>query len=81
VSKTWRDISPSADDVPVMFAWKAADELAMLVDSEDEGFRRQIALKAVSEFASRLIDNKLVGSEPMARQLEAMAGYVRRNMK
>ncbi|MNE90778.1 hypothetical protein D3C80_1883230 [compost metagenome] len=81
MTEAWEEISTSAEDVPVLLAWEAADRLVALFETQDEDFRRQIALKGVSEFAYRLVANEMVGSEPMARQLEAMAGYVRRNMK
>ena len=81
MTRAWEGISTSIDDVPVVFAWEAADRFAQLFQSEDGDTRRQMALKAVSEFAYRLVDKEMAEAEPMARQLEAMAGYIRRNMK
>ena len=80
MNRPWEEISTSVDDVPVVYAWQAADKLAALFQAEDDDLRRQMALKAVSEFAYRLVNIKMSSSEPMARQLEAMADYVRRNM-
>jgi len=81
MTKAWEQVSTSMDDVPVMFGWDAADRFSALFAAESEVDRRQMALKALSEFAYRRVDQSMVGSEPMAVQLEAMAGYVRRNMK
>ena len=79
MSRAWAEISPSMDDVPVAFGWDAADKLSDLFDGESDVDRRQMALKAISEFAVRLVTINMTPSEAMARQLEAMAAYVRKN--
>ena len=81
MTRAWEVVSTSAEDVPTILAWETADRLNVLFEGEGEVDRRQMALKAVNEFAYRLVAVNMTGAEPMACQLEAMADYVRRNMK
>ena len=80
MSEKWENIANSAEDVPVNLAWQTADRLSMLFDAESPDVRRQVALKAASEFAYRAVGIGMTPAEPMARQLEAMAAYIRKNM-
>ena len=81
MTRAWDTVSTSAEDVPTILARETADRLNTLFEGESEVDRRQMALKAVNELAYRLVAVNMAGAEPMARQLEAMADYVRRNMK
>ena len=80
MSAAWEHVAASPEDVPVILAWETADRLQILFEGETD-LQRLAALKGVSEFAYRAVNIGLVDAEGMASQLEAMAGYVRKNMK
>ncbi|MGA0544237.1 hypothetical protein ACO2Q1_03080 [Brevundimonas sp. VNH65] len=80
MSAAWEQIAASPEDVPVVLAWETADRLQSLFEGQND-LQRLAALKGVSEFAFRSVNIGLVDAEGMASQLEAMAGYVRKNMK
>ncbi len=80
MTASWQEIAASPEDVSVVLAWETADRLQSLFEGDAE-LLRSGALKGVSEFAYRAVNIGLVDAEGMASQLEAMAGYVRKNMK
>ena len=69
----------SPEDVATVLAWELADRFDAFFASDPE-LRRHSALKGVSELAFKCVDNKLVAAEALASQMEAMAGYLRKNM-
>ncbi|MBU2167804.1 MAG: hypothetical protein KKF88_08205 [Alphaproteobacteria bacterium] len=81
MSRAWETVSTSAEDVPTILTRETADRLNALFEGEGEVIRQQMALKALNELTYRLVQLNMAEPEPMARQLEAMADYVRRNMK
>jgi len=69
----------SFEDVPVLLSWGIVDWLSQRAAGDVE-MQKFFALKGVSEFAYRAVGQNLTDPETMAKQLEAMAGYLRRNM-
>ena len=69
----------SPEDVPVVLARELADRFRDY-SADKPGLDRHCAIKGVSELAYKVVADGLVDAETLAKQLEAMAGYLRKHL-
>ena len=68
----------SPEDEPTLLAWELADRLVVRA-AQREVSEIGLGLKAISELTYKVAANCPGSSEAVAKQLEAMAEYLRRN--